>query len=594
MKLKMLREHRSIIYNDSFEIANFCVLTGKNGSGKTHYLEAIQNPSLCQVVDAGRQLSRFQYVGFGGLSPSIQSACGLDLVLSQSRQLYAAIKKRQEIVVQRRAGGAAEIDPLEGLSPDVASSVRNLIKLSSKKFMDLTENDAFLYLEGKTTREDNIFFSHIAMKFKSYHTKKVRNEFKEFQNRVKKQTSIAFLSDDQFQEKFGPPPWDLVNHVLLKSGLPYTINSPEGMEEQSEFVVKLFDKDRHVEIGINDLSTGEKVLMSLALAIYNFDEDDVKPDCLLLDEPDAPLHPEFSKRMIDVLYETVFKRAGVNVVMTTHSPTTVAVAPYGSVFLADGGSKPLAPVSAADALEVLADGIPNLRVNVERRRQVFVEGQNDVQYYSRVYEAIRCFPAFEFDFDPVFLEPHGRTPNCEDAVRLAKSMFDAGGDNVRALIDYDLVNEEKHPVYIFGEGSRYSIENFILDPIYVFLALVKFRKLRFIDAGISSVDFYPNAQFLQDADLQKVIDWTLGRVNLLGAEKVTSTLVGGHSVRYPRVFLEKRGHDYEGALRQAFPELGAIVRGNGDAALKLGVLDVIEEIPIFLDSVIQSTFNKLR
>jgi hypothetical protein len=56
----------------------------------------------------------------------------------------------------------------------------------------------------------------------------------------------------------------------------------------------------------------------------------------------------------------------------------------------------------------------------------------------------------------------------------------------------------------------------------------------------------------------------------------------------------KPGHKYEETLMLAYPELGAVKRGNGDAALKNGVLRVIEDHAKFLPVDLSETFQKLQ
>lgn len=51
--------------------------------------------------------------------------------------------------------------------------------------------------------------------------------------------------------------------------------------------------------------------MLSALAIYNSSERGTMIDLLLLDEPDAALHPEFSKVLIEIIQKKIVKEAGV-------------------------------------------------------------------------------------------------------------------------------------------------------------------------------------------------------------------------------------------------------------------------------------------
>ena len=57
--------------------------------------------------------------------------------------------------------------------------------------------------------------------------------------------------------------------MLFWAGLTYQVNHPEGTNKELDFKLHLKDVNTGTEIQVNDLSTGEKVLMSLALSIYN-------------------------------------------------------------------------------------------------------------------------------------------------------------------------------------------------------------------------------------------------------------------------------------------------------------------------------------
>jgi len=52
---------------------------------------------------------------------------------------------------------------------------------------------------------------------------------------------------------------------------------------------------------------------------------------LLLDEVDASLHPSMIKNLLDVI-EKIFLKNGCKVILATHSPTTVALAPEESIY----------------------------------------------------------------------------------------------------------------------------------------------------------------------------------------------------------------------------------------------------------------------
>jgi ABC-type ATPase involved in cell division len=137
---------------------------------------------------------------------------------------------------------------------------------------------------------------------------------------------------DEDGESLGPAPWDVVNETLRVSSFPYEVISPIKTKLLDHYALRLKDRQTGIEIAALDLSSGEKVLLQLVLWLYTAGKVGHFPKLLLLDEPDAHLHPSMTTQFLDVISEVLVNRYGVRVIMTTHSPSTVALAPEGTVF----------------------------------------------------------------------------------------------------------------------------------------------------------------------------------------------------------------------------------------------------------------------
>jgi len=159
-----------------------------------------------------------------------------------------------------------------------------------------------------------------------------------------------------------------------------------------------------------DLSSGEKVLMSLALCLY-YTEDTRQitnyPKLLLLDEIDAPLHPSMCRLYLDVLIRTVVETHKICVIATTHSPSTVAIAPEESIYVIEPNKVGLHKTTKARALSILTDGVPTLSISFDGRRQVFVESPNDAKIFDTIMQIfkgrIQSERSLEFGSYPLFL-----------------------------------------------------------------------------------------------------------------------------------------------------------------------------------------------
>jgi predicted ATPase len=591
MKIKTIKKHKSIPEGLEFEFPDLTIITGKNGSGKSHLLEAINN-KLAHVLEEGVSLDKITYIPFGGLNPQISEQGSQQEIINNLKACWQNIQNTQNYVRNGVTNNNWSLEQATqiGLNQNkaIARATESLLtKTRKKSILDITEDDVIKYVKLSELTENGLFFSQFAQIFKSYNIRMQKNEFNEFLSKEKGKT-CEYLTAEEFEKEYGPKPWNLVNDILKNAGLTYQVTDPDGVDIDADFILRLVDAERGLEISVNDLSTGERVLMSLALAIYNSSEGGARPDILLIDEPDAALHPHFSKVLINTIKKSIVDIAKTKVILTTHSPATVAMCPNNSVYQIDKDTKTPKMISIAEALNILTEGIPHLKVSMESRLQVFVESKYDVTYYERIHNLLRR--TYNYLKSPIFLEPHSGTSNCSDVINIAGKFHEHGNDLVRGIIDSDGSNKSEHPVYVLGNGNRYSVENYILDPIYISLALIRAGKKNFSDFGVTSIESYVSAGALSNLETQMIADYVLTKLGIVNSEKVTFELENEYSISYPKDFLAMRGHDYEKALLEQLPELNALKKDRTDAGLKLGVMQVIEEFPQFLSKDWNSTF----
>ncbi|VXA83519.1 AAA ATPase domain-containing protein [Aeromonas veronii] len=597
MKIQINKAHKSIPAGVSFELPTFSVITGKNGSGKSHLLEAMANSQISTVSDGKNNLAKVLLIGFGGLNPQIDEACDPQQITQNTKNWWGQIEQYQRNLINVRNNGEQISGPIEhvlsrwGHNPQLFSIINSVTQKTGKTFEQLSEDDIYFNLNISQANSGTLFASQLALIFKTYHVRYTKNKFKKFLNQ-ENNTNIPTLSDEEFSRVYGPKPWVLVNEILAKAGLTYEVVNPEAIDTESTYRLRLVDRDTGTEISANDLSTGEKVLMSLALAIYNTQESSGKPDVLILDEPDAPLHPQYSRLLIETLRDIVVSKAGVQVVITTHSPSTVAMCPDNSLFEISRDTKKPEMVSISRGLEVLTDGIPHLKISTDDRRQIFVESKLDVIYFQRLHQIISRFSTI--GYTPIFLEPHSGTSNCTDVQSIANRLHESGSDLVRGIIDWDGKNIDKHPIYVLGGGNRYAIENYVLDPLFLGLALVRLGKRRLSDFSIPHIHTYIDAAKVTNEEAQRISDYITQIAGISNASTADCELHNGWVLKLPTEFLMMRGHDWETSVLSCIPELNAICSRNGDAGLKLGIMQVIEEYPQFLSTDISRTLLALK
>lgn len=589
MKITIAHDHKSIPSQAPFNLPDFSVIIGINGSGKTHLLEALNDCNITSIENSGIQLAHRMFLPFGALTPHIEVSCDPDQIKSSVKVLWDDIYNTQKNIrdSSRIHPDEKDANPYKKeLSIFMFNLVDSMMRNTSKGFLELNEEDV-LYSIDTINNPNGIFSTRLAFIFKTYHTRYIKNQFKIFLNQ-NGNTSSRTLSEQEFLDLYGPRPWDLVNELISKIGLPYEVIGPDGMEIDSTYALNFINKKNNKKISTVDFSTGEKVLLSLALAIYNSNSPSGKLDLLILDEPDAPLHPHFSKILIETLKDILVDKAGIKVIITTHSPSTAAFCPDNSLFEMDREERTPKMISIDRAVETLTSGIPYLKVKNDNRLQVFVESKYDTLYYEHLFQLIKKTDII--DYHPIFLEPHSGTSNCSDVESIVTRLYDAGNDVVRGIIDWDNEKTNTHPIYVLGGGRRYAIENYILDPFYIALSLIRAGKRTLSQFSISHIDTYVEISKINVQDIQNTSNLILTKVGIDINVTKPCTLLNGWTIDLPTSFLSMPGHAWEKLLLSTFQELKSVCVNNNDSGLKLGVLKSIREFPQFFSCDIRETF----
>lgn len=588
ISIRSLRNFKSLKDVHWQNIPAFAVITGVNGSGKTHLLELIA-ASLGYNIEQDTDRSGTRPAEISGFP------------LASGDVLYVAAAKNIEFKVSASLRDLEEqIDSLYNrptIEPRGAwrssqtlyrgfretRGIYNEIKYEAPPMAEFRERLTPSIVSNGHLAGQN---PNLALLFLSYAVFQAEARYRK-------------MSDELIVDQFGVAPWDLLNQVFEVAGLPFRAEEPEAPSPSVfsmtiDYKLCLYDTSKQLKISPNDLSAGEKVIVAMVFLHYTSDHGNSKYKLLLLDEPDSHLHPSFVKKYVTILKDVLVDKTGARVIMTTHSPITVALVPETSVHIMDreSGGTPM-QVSRERALEILLGGVPALSVRYEERRPIFVESRYDVYYYEGLVAALR--DSTDFFYAPCFLAPHSGTSNCSDVIDIVKKLEKAGAEPVYGIIDFDMVNKsgEVKFIEVFGSGKRYAIDNYVLDPIFVALALIKINKMQFADFGIQGARSYLRGISLMESDVQAIVDHVLGKLSLTGGEITQVRLINGYAINYPNAFLYHQGHQYETKLMEVFPQLMALRKGQGDDALKKEMLSVIIDYPKFLAVEVRETLQRL-
>ena len=183
---------------------------------------------------------------------------------------------------------------------------------------------------------------------------------------------------------------DKLNEYLVDKRFPYIVVSYKENETEHQ-AVKLKSSVYSFSIDCESLSPGEKItilslLLDFELTYYPSINTIRSGSLLLLDEPDAHLHPSLVKDLFNMIIKLI-KVFGIQIIMTTHNPETVALIPLGHKqcrFLMDIDDTTALPYieqieSKNQALQLLTANV--IPVN-ESFRMVFVESANDRIFFE--------------------------------------------------------------------------------------------------------------------------------------------------------------------------------------------------------------------
>ena len=193
------------------------------------------------------------------------------------------------------------------------------------------------------------------------------------------------------------PPWEVLREILSSmrdavghEGLfNFDFSDPDGQEldlgnyEQFTFKAEMTNRTTRGRYELDSLSSGEKILMTLCLVSFNQYLGRRPPKLLLLDELDAVLHPSMVAALITTL-KTLFVAKGTKVLMTSHSPMTVAALDETDIYRVSrtGVLVNVTQTNKVEAIDELSEGIATadmgLRIAAkdETKVTILTEGNN--------------------------------------------------------------------------------------------------------------------------------------------------------------------------------------------------------------------------
>lgn len=492
----------------SIGLNNFVILTGKNGVGKSQ---------LLQIIEGKQYINRnapacVANLNINGDNPVVDDilgifdwnmpqapGAGMSELQSYSSQIHSAVVNiwgngQPEPTlfsrVQREELGriAAELASLGFNNTGNAPSLDDVVSRLSANF---------------AKQSAQIINERIATKIYDWHFDATENHMP--YNQASNPIKIFNKLCKDFETEYRLPD-------LKSLRLPYI---PQLENAQGD------------KVAWSELSSGEQVLFRIICWLFYYQVDkSIYPKLLLLDEPDAHLTPKMIHKLIGNIQNVIVDKMDITVIMTTHSPNTVALCDEQALYELTKDAKSnhnIIKISRHEALTKFSEGLLFVQ---EDTRLVFVEGKDDLAFYQKLHSAsiiwhgLKTIPSMKFIAASAARPDHGGCTKVMEMVpRFAGSSIQS---LVHGIIDNDNSNKPQKGISVL---DRYSIESYLYDPLLIAAHLVNNGKHKGLVKSMDTLETGEHVRLINTSGLlQQVVDEIISLLEAnANAQKVIKT-----------------------------------------------------------------------
>ena len=583
LKIKILEKYKGLTPFETPDLPDFVVLTGKNGSGKSQLLQLMYDtlhpkkspsPINKSIQIEGLHSIRTQLITFGGMRVS-------QIQMSKDA-LTLAIKPLLETLPSFRKGTrTSNTNTLMEICNHFRIQPLQLNTEHIRKYI-LFENNNINFLDNRIVHVVTGYFS-------------IKKDNAERRHLAEYEEKLEYLTPEEFKEQY-PDPFNLINEALNQTELGYQLKKIDYQEHlKGTHYIPVFITNRNQqEIPMQDLSTGEKVLCWIAVSIFNTKGKYAArnfPNLLLLDEIDAGLHPSMIKNLI-ALIQNYFVPKGIKIILTTHSPTTVALAPENSIYVIkkEQGTTSIEKSKKTEAIRSLLDGVRSIDISPKNTKYVFTEAENDKYFYSQIYNKF-LRDNFSSEVHIEFIASGRKSENNSGDVSsgsgqvklIVEKLRTAGNQKIFGIIDWDSKNDNSNGIFVHSKNEMYSLENVILSPYFLGLLLLQNSIIEVSDVITDETRIWTDIfnQNFKVEHLNALSEYVEKKI--IGTERgelKDIELVNGKMIQLGSKYCHFKGHELENLIKEKFKKLNSF---NNDGSLIKGVIDrVIKIYPEFL------------
>ena len=532
MDIKFAGKYKSITAFEWLNIPRFSVITGSNGTGKSQLLKLIYNT----IVNHPQEKERLQVINETIKRDEVIFLAGeWQLSNTRSTDLASIMQKKNQYFNNFKGNSIRSNDLNQIKTYHVFEEIRNQIAKNSQNVTKEEFDSAFpdFFIERET-----LLSQVIEEAFYNYRLSEI-------------ELKAEGKTESEIINKIGEKPWNILKEVLKESKLPFLFNDPSNNGIRDSFKLQVINEITGDSIDFNDLSSGEKVLISLVFYLYSSQEKNVFPKLLLLDEPDAHLHPTMTQQFLNVIKNVLVDQFNVRVIMTTHSPSTVMLTDESSLFEMSRTSPRIKQSPSKNhTVSLLTSGL----VYVGKGTRYFlVEDEDDSNFYAHVYDNLTTENKISADIPLVFIKASTRQKSGGKSVveGWVKKLQQSGLEYlIQGIIDADNNNQTSQGIY---KIARYSIENYLIDPIITYGALMDNDKHKqFLDIGLKVGEEY-KLKFTSPEKLQNIADTLFNQIEPLLPDyfpdynhqietvRKEVTFIHGIKLQYPEWMIKRKG-----------------------------------------------------
>jgi ABC-type cobalamin/Fe3+-siderophores transport system ATPase subunit len=460
--------------NEKFEWANipmFAVITGRNGVGKTSLLEAIRE-SLLEKNNENKFSKRFAIQA--NCMP--QFFCSMD---NESDDLHQTDEFDQKLKEESIAFADYCVEKM--------LSKHDNIELPNESLRDAFDSACETFDFAKKCLTSESYLKWIAAELKNHWINTSRKSH--LSNFGTLHAIISRLHYIRCN-------WDKLNNFLSENGFKYHIVVTQNVaampvnpavlaslfnvedivtKQQAEYCFVKPSEQYSLPIPVTKLSPGEEIQLVMLLWRYDkgFTGRAKENGIMLLDEPDAHLHPSLVSDLINAYRNEFVSKQGVQIILTTHNPTTVSMVNKENIFIMseDNGQATIKPATSKEkALRCLLP--PHIGVH-DRTRVVFVDSDEDEIFFDVAYQVFQRMTNPKISYRLLFtpLCPSGITTGARVAEFVNRLTHEETSqtfsDCVFGIAVATSTNHSREKSNVF-HLDRCNVLSFIYDPVHLY------------------------------------------------------------------------------------------------------------------------------